>query len=52
MHQILVLELIFFLKLIKDLQQLMKDLDYQISISETHHLEKLDSPSGTAITIK
>ena len=29
----------------------MKKQDYKVSISETHHLEKLDSPSGTAITI-
>lgn len=25
--------------------------DYQVSINETHHTEKLDAPSGTAITL-
>ena len=29
----------------------MKKQNYKVSISETHHTEKLDSPSGTAITI-
>ena len=25
--------------------------DYRVSISETHHIHKLDAPSGTAITL-
>ena len=25
--------------------------DYQLSMSETHHVHKLDAPSGTAITL-
>ena len=29
----------------------MKKKNYKVSISETHHTEKIDSPSGTAITI-
>ena len=29
----------------------MKKKNYKASISETHHIEKIDSPSGTAITI-
>jgi 4-hydroxy-tetrahydrodipicolinate reductase len=28
-----------------------KHLEYEISIEETHHIHKQDSPSGTAITI-
>jgi 4-hydroxy-tetrahydrodipicolinate reductase len=27
-------------------------LDYHLSISETHHLTKLDAPSGTALTLR
>ncbi len=30
----------------------MKDEDYTPSIEETHHAEKLDAPSGTAITLE
>ena len=26
--------------------------DYKVSISETHHIHKLDAPSGTAITLQ
>ena len=29
----------------------MKKKNYKASISETHHIEKIDSPSGTAITL-
>ena len=30
----------------------LKDLGYTFSISETHHTSKLDSPSGTALTLR
>jgi 4-hydroxy-tetrahydrodipicolinate reductase len=30
----------------------MKDAGYELSISETHHLTKLDAPSGTALTLR
>jgi 4-hydroxy-tetrahydrodipicolinate reductase len=29
----------------------LKDAGYEFSIEETHHVSKLDSPSGTAITL-
>ena len=34
------------------LARLMKDRPYSVSISETHHIHKLDAPSGTAITLR
>lgn len=35
------------------LAELMRDRDdYKVSISETHHIHKLDTPSGTAITLQ
>ena len=35
------------------LAQLMKGReDYQVSISETHHIHKLDAPSGTALSLR
>ena len=40
-----------FFKLNKELAKLMNNQDYQPSIMEVHHLEKKDSPSGTAITL-
>jgi len=41
-----------FFQLNKQLAQMMKNHDlYQASIEETHHTEKLDAPSGTAITL-
>ena len=40
-----------FLKINTELAKLMQDKNYKTSISETHHLEKLDKPSGTAKTI-
>ena len=42
-----------FFKLNKYLASLMNKYDspYSISIEETHHKEKLDSPSGTAISL-
>ena len=30
---------------------MLKDSDYDIEISETHHKHKVDAPSGTAITL-
>jgi hypothetical protein len=33
-------------------EQMMRDFpDYQAQLSETHHTQKLDAPSGTAITL-
>jgi 4-hydroxy-tetrahydrodipicolinate reductase len=32
--------------------QKLKDSGYKFSISETHHLTKLDAPSGTALTLR
>jgi 4-hydroxy-tetrahydrodipicolinate reductase len=41
-----------FFDLNKKLTKLIsKHNDYKLKISETHHTEKLDKPSGTAITI-
>ena len=41
-----------FFKLNKYLAQIMnKFSDYDIKIEETHHTQKLDAPSGTAITL-
>ena len=40
-----------FFNINRRLAELMKKQNYNVSISETHHKEKLDSPSGTAITI-
>ena len=40
-----------FFKLNIELAKLMQDKIYTTSISETHHLEKLDKPSGTAKTL-
>jgi 4-hydroxy-tetrahydrodipicolinate reductase len=37
-----------FFKLNKELAQLMKNQQYESKIHEIHHIEKLDSPSGTA----
>ena len=39
-------------KLNKKLANLIKNYNYDNIISESHHLEKLDSPSGTAITLR
>ena len=38
-----------FFQLVTQLAQLR---DYSFSISETHHASKLDSPSGTALTLR
>ena len=40
-----------FFELNKKLAQLMKNHDYASKIHEVHHKQKLDSPSGTAITL-
>lgn len=41
-----------FFELNKKLAQMMKSLDtYSVGIEEIHHLQKLDAPSGTAITL-
>lgn len=41
-----------FFEINKKLAQLMsKQSDYMVHIEEAHHLQKLDSPSGTAISI-
>ena len=40
-----------FFDINRRLAELMKKKNYKVSISETHHSEKIDSPSGTAITI-
>lgn len=41
-----------FFELNKVLSKLMKDLpQYTISVEEIHHTQKLDAPSGTAITL-
>jgi len=41
-----------FFKLNKSLAKMMNKLnDYEIKLEETHHTEKLDAPSGTAITL-
>lgn len=33
------------------LAEIMQNFDYEVSITETHHTEKLDAPSGTAISL-
>ena len=40
-----------FFKLSRQLATLMDAHDYEISMTEIHHTEKLDQPSGTAITL-
>jgi len=40
-----------FFELNKKLAQLMKNQNYESKIHEIHHTQKLDSPSGTAITL-
>lgn len=37
-------------KMVAKIMQKQKD-DYKVSIKETHHIHKLDSPSGTAISL-
>ncbi|RLD29517.1 MAG: 4-hydroxy-tetrahydrodipicolinate reductase [Bacteroidetes bacterium] len=41
-----------FFELNKNLAKMMKNLSqYNVSLEETHHTQKLDAPSGTAITL-
>ena len=40
-----------FFDINRKLAKIMKKLDYKISISEIHHTQKVDTPSGTAITL-
>lgn len=40
-----------FFELNKYLAKLIQPYDYKVAIEETHHIHKLDSPSGTAITL-
>ncbi len=40
-----------FFKLNKQLARLMNGQGYQASMTEIHHIHKLDAPSGTAITL-
>jgi len=40
-----------FFDINRRLAELIKKRNYKVSISETHHTEKIDSPSGTAITL-
>ena len=40
-----------FFELNKKLSNLMKNHNYESKIHEIHHIEKLDSPSGTAKTL-
>jgi len=38
-------------ELVKKTSSVLKDIDYDIEISETHHKHKKDAPSGTAISL-
>ena len=40
------------LKLAKEMTSTLKDAGYAFTISETHHVSKLDAPSGTALTLR
>ena len=40
------------LKLAKEMTAALKDAGYTFAISETHHVSKLDAPSGTALTLR
>ena len=40
------------LKLAENLTKELAGLNYTLSISETHHLTKLDAPSGTSLTLR
>ena len=40
-----------FFKLNRQLAKLMNGREYQTSMTEVHHIHKLDAPSGTAITL-
>ena len=38
-------------ELVRQTSSVLKDVDYDIEISETHHKHKKDAPSGTAISL-
>jgi 4-hydroxy-tetrahydrodipicolinate reductase len=40
------------LTLAKEMTTTLKDAGYTFNISETHHVSKLDAPSGTALTLR
>jgi 4-hydroxy-tetrahydrodipicolinate reductase len=40
------------LQLAEHMTHTLKDAGYKFSISETHHITKLDAPSGTALTLR
>ncbi len=40
-----------FFEINKQVAKLMKNYDYESKIHEKHHLQKIDKPSGTAITL-
>ena len=40
------------LKLAKEMTSILKDAGYNFNIEETHHVSKLDAPSGTALTLR
>lgn len=40
-----------FFRINRTLAELMQGKGYQASIAETHHIHKLDKPSGTAVTL-
>jgi 4-hydroxy-tetrahydrodipicolinate reductase len=39
------------LQLAKKMGEMLKNCGYEFSIEETHHVTKVDSPSGTALTL-
>jgi 4-hydroxy-tetrahydrodipicolinate reductase len=39
------------LQLAKKMGEMLKSCGYEFSIEETHHVTKVDSPSGTALTL-
>ena len=41
-----------FFRLNKQLAKIMQDFNYESKIHETHHIEKIDSPSGTSLALK
>ena len=41
----------FLFNLVQQAASILDDTNYDIEISETHHKHKIDSPSGTAITL-
>lgn len=41
----------FVFKLNKEMARFAQQYDYQLNISETHHIHKIDKPSGTAVKL-